>query len=413
MNTIRPTLAAVPNVRRCKNWIDSFEQYCQGKGSPDVFIRWAGIFTLAAALERRVWIKTSKGTMFPNMYVFLVGPPGAGKTLALEMSREFLGELDKLHLAPTSVTKASMIDALDAAKRHVIVPKATPPTVEFNSLTVVSNELGTFLTAYEADFMSLLTELWDSKKYSETRRSSKLNIQIEKPQVSILAATTPAWLNGFLPEGAWEQGFLARVMLAYSGAEAPGDLFGQVQLEETIRKDLAHDIKQIFNLYGEMAFEPEAAMALTAWHKYSTAGGPPVPDHPKLTNYGTRRTSHLLRLCMVACVSRGEELIITLDDYVEALNWLTELEHTIPDIFKSMKSANGDGKVMEEAYYYVYKSFVRDKKEVSEQRLMAFLSERTPAHNVERIIKVMTSAGLIERRIMTTGYPGYKPGAKD
>lgn len=399
-------------MRRCKNWIDSFEQYCSGKGSPDVFIRWAGIFTVAAALERRVWIKTSKGIQYPNMYVFLVGPPGAGKTLALEMAREFLGELEKLHLAPTSVTKASLVDALDAAKRHVIVAKSTPPTVEYNSLTVVSNELGTFLTAYEADFMSLLTELWDSKKYSETRRSSKLNIQIAKPQVSILAATTPAWLNGFLPEGAWEQGFLARVMLAYSGADTPGDLFAETKFAVELKKDLAHDIKQIFNLYGEMAFEPAAAVALTSWHKHSTMGGPPVPDHPKLTNYGTRRTSHLLRLCMVACVSRGEELIITLDDYVEALSWLTELEHTIPDIFKSMKSANGDGQTMQEAYYYVYKSYLRDKKLVSEQRLASYLSERTPSHNVERVIKVMTMAGLIERQMMTTGFPGYKPGEK-
>lgn len=396
------------SVRHCDSWIDSFEKYCQGKGSPSVFVKWAGIFTIAAALERKVWVRTTKGTLYPNMYVFVVGPPGAGKTLALEMSREFLGDIEKFQLAPSSVTKASLIDALTAAERHIIRPKEDPAMVKFNSLTVVSNELGTFLTAYEADFMSVLTDLWDAKNYSETRRSTKLSIKIDAPQISMIAATTPVWLNNFLPEGAWDMGFLSRVMLAYSGADEPGDLFSEHSYDKALHKDLSHDIKQIFNLYGKMEFTPEAAAALTAWHK---AKGPPAPDHPKLVNYNTRRTSHLLKLCMVASVSTGSDLVITLDHYVEALSWLAELEETIPDIFKSMKTA-GDSKTIEEAYYFVYKSYAKDKKPVSEHRLLAFLSERTPAHNVERIAQLMCKGGLLEAKFMTTGLKGYVPGVK-
>lgn len=397
------------SVRKCPNWVDGFERYCAGKGSPGVFTRWAGIFTIAAALERKVWIKTNKGVLYPNMYVFVVGPPGAGKTLGLEMSREFLGSIDKFHLAPSSVTKASLIDALVTAERHIVRPKEDPSMIQFNSLTVLSNELGTFLTAYESDFMSVLTDLWDNKNYSETRRSSKLSIQIKNPQISMIAATTPVWLTNFLPEGAWDMGFLSRVMLAYSGAEEPGDLFTENSYDSALRKDLVHDIQKIFELYGKMEFTPEAAKLITAWHK---AKGPPAPDHPKLANYNTRRTAHLLKLCMVASVASGNDLLITEEHYVEALSWLIELEETIPDIFKSMKTA-GDSKTIEEAYYYVYKSFVKDKKLVSETRLMAFLSERTPAHNVERIATLMVKGGLLNRKIMTTGVYGYEPGAKD
>lgn len=399
---------SLASVRRCNNWIDAFERYCHAKGSPEIFVRWAGIFSIAAALERKVWIRTNKGTLYPNMYVFIVGPPGAGKTLALEMSREFLGSIDKFHLAPSSVTKASLIDALVESERHIIRPKEDPSVVQFNSLSVVSNELGTFLTAYESDFMSVLTDLWDNKNYSETRRSSKLNIKIESPQINMIAATTPVWLTNFLPEGAWDMGFLSRVMLAYSGADEPGDLFTMNSFDSSLHKDLSHDIKQIFNLYGKMEFTPEAAEAITRWHK---AKGPPIPDHPKLANYNTRRTSHLLKLCMVAAVSAGNDLLITLDHYVEALGWLTELEETIPDIFKSMKVA-GDSKTIEEAYYFVYKSFSKDKKPVSEHRLFAFLSERTPAHNVERIATLMVKGGLLEAKFMTTGLKGYVPGVK-
>lgn len=397
------------SVRKCNNWIDSFERYCAHKGSPAIFTKWAGIFTVSAALERRVWINTNKGRNFAGMFAFLVGPPGAGKTLAMKLSREFLASLDKFHLAPSSVTKASMVDALGEAVRQIIRPKETPSIVNFNSVTVSSNELGTFLTAYESDFMSFLTDLWDADNYSETRRSSKLNIKIDNPQINMMAATTPAWLTGFLPEGAWDMGFLSRVMLVYSGADEPGDLFAENNYDQALKKDLLHDIKQIFELYGKMEFTEEAAQLITAWHK---AKGPPIPDHPKLAHYNTRRTQHLLKLCMVSSVSTGNDLLITIDNYVEALEWLTEMEETIPDIFKSMKTA-GDSKTIEEAYYYVYKSFIKDKKLVSEHRLLAFLSERTPAHNVERIAGLMVKGGLLVKEFMTTGLSGYRPGAKD
>lgn len=397
------------SVRRCENWVDSFDKYCHGKGSPGIFTRWAGIFTVAAALERKVWIRTNKGILYPNMYVFIVGPPGAGKTLALELSREFLASVEKFHLAPSSVTKASMVDALVAAERHIIRPKEDPSMINFNSLTISSNELGTFLTAYESDFMTVLTDLWDNKQYSETRRSSKLSIKIDNPQVSMIAATTPVWLTNFLPEGAWDMGFLSRVMLAFSGADEPGDLFSENTFDQALRKDLTHDISKIFELYGKMEFTPEAAKLITEWHK---AKGPPIPDHPKLANYNTRRTAHLLKLCMVASAATGNDLLITEEHYIEALSWLIELEETIPDIFKSMK-AQGDSKTIEEAYYYVYKSYVKDKKLVSESRLLSFLSERTPAYNVERIAALMVKGGLLIREFMTSGLYGYRPGAKD
>jgi hypothetical protein len=113
---------------------------------------------------------------------------------------------------------------------------------------------------------------------------------------------------------------------------------------------------------------------------------------------------------MIACASTGDSLVITLEHYAEALDWLMEVERVMPDIFRAMRSG-GDGKVMEECWHYLYEMYVKDKKPILEHRLFAYLQERTPAHNVERIINVMEKSGLIEKKFADVGM-AYVPRTK-
>lgn len=393
-------------MRKLGNWINEFQGYMGGRGSPLPFTKWAGIFAVAAVLERKVYMRSRRGILYPNLYLMLVGPPGVGKTQASDEVRRFIESNEQLHIAPSSVTKASLIDSLNAARRDIIIPGKG--NLSYNALTVVSNELGTFLPAYESDFMSVLTDIYDNKTYSETRRSSKISIKIDDPMLNLLAPTTPSYLNGLLPEGAWDQGFLSRTLLVYSGAADHTSLFGELEWDEAKEKALKNDLHHIARLQGAFTFEADVVEALEAWHK---AGGPPAPTHPKLAHYNTRRTAHLLKLCMVASAADNDGLVITLDHYVEALDWLVSAEHTIPDIFKSMKTG-GDARVIEEAWHFLYELWLKKKEPVPENRLFHFLQERTPAHNVVRIVEVMQKAGLIEEKLANTGLKAYQPRAK-
>lgn len=394
-------------TRKLESWTDSFNRYMANKGSPQLFTKWAGIFAVAAALERKVWARTSKGVLYPNLYVITVGPPGAGKTLATSVANEFLSTLEDHHIAPTSVTKASLIDALAASEKKVVRPMDSPPITTFNSLIVVSDELGVFLPSYESDFMQVLTHIYDCRLYSETRRTAKINIRMEAPQLNLTSATTPSYLTGLLPEGAWDQGFLSRTLLIYSGAEAPSDLFKRNDYDDKLREELERDLYEIGNMFGQMEFDDDAREAFTQWH---IQHGPPTPTHPKLTHYLTRRSAHLIKLCVISSASRGNTYRVTLENYVEALDWLLECERVMPDIFRAMRTG-GDGRVMEECYHYLYETYMKKKDPVQEHRLYAFLQERTPAHNVERIIQVMEKAGMIEKKWGDAG-TGYVPRGK-
>lgn len=396
--------------RKLPNWIDGFVKYTEGKGSPLIWRKWAAIFTLAAAVERKVWITTAKGQLFPNLYVVMVGSAGSGKSLATNTVHSFLRVLrDKgeLYLAPASITKASMIDRLNESARKVVRLTANPPILTFNSLAVVPNELGVFLPAYDNEFMSTLTDLWDCNHYSETRRTNKISIDIPHAQLNIFSATTPSYLNGFLPEGAWDQGFMSRVICVYSGASEYTDIFAEFDHDETLRKELDDDLASINKMCGKLTFTEEAMNAIRAW---AIGGYAPVPSHPKLTHYNTRRPAQLLKLCMIAAIASGEQYEITLDHYAEAIDWLSEAEGVMPDIFKAMKTG-GDGRIMEECYHFVYEQYMKEKKPILEHRIYHFVSERTPSHNVERLVGVMVKANMLQAQ-MTDAGTGYIPRTK-
>lgn len=345
-----------------------------------------------------------QASLYPNLYVVLVGNPGVGKTIITSRVEAFWTHLQSIgehsqhhHVASADVTAASLIDELAAADRKIIRPTEVPSIVQFNSLLIASNELSSLIPAYENNLMAVLTNIWDGNPYAQRRRTKDIEINMPNPQLNMLAATTPDYLNNVMPEGAWGQGFIARVMLIYSGEVILRPPFDDNP--DKSREVLKHDLKLIGDLYGKMSFDPDAAEAITHWHM---RGGDPKPDHPRLVNYNIRRLSQLIKLCMVASVSEVDDLNITIEHYRTALAWLLEAEQFMPDLFKSMRTG-GDVRVIEEVWHFAYQIWIKEKRPVLATRIYNFISERTPAHNVGRILDVMVRSGLLEERLEREG----------
>lgn len=404
-----PLVRGIGVQRKFSSWVDAFYQYTEKMGSPPMFRKWAAIFAIAAAMERKVWVKTAKGVLYPNLYAVVVGPPGAGKTLGTAIAHDMLNKLEGHHTAPTSVTRASLIDALNSAERRIIRPMETPSIIMFNSLTVISDELGVFIPSYENDFMSVLTTLYDCRIYSEERRTKDLKLKMAAPQLNLIAATTPSYLNNLIPEGAWDQGFMSRVLMLYSGASEPTNIFEDNKQDDKFFDALVHDLKIIGDLYGQITFKPSAADLFISWHMTGVDGGPPIPDHPRLSHYNKRRSAHLLKLCMIACASTSDTKKVTDDHFAEALDWLCEAEGMMPDIFKSMTMGSSN-RVIDDTYHHVYTLYMREKmKPIAEHRIVAFIQERVPIHDVMRVLEVMVKARLLEEKIVEFVGRAYIP----
>jgi hypothetical protein len=113
---------------------------------------------------------------------------------------------------------------------------------------------------------------------------------------------------------------------------------------------------------------------------------------------------------MVAAVDRNETKTIDAQDFEIAKYWLLEMEETIPDIFKSMTSG-GDSAVMDECWHFVWQTYSREKRPIVEARVVAFLRDRAPSHNVMRVLEIMVRTQMIKSEVTSAGI-AYTPAPK-
>lgn len=357
-------------------------EYTDGVESAPIFRRWAGISTLASVLEQRVWLNTTS-PIFPNLYVFLVGHAGIGKSRTISVTGRFLRELPEHHLGPNSVTMASLVDCLVEAKRTII--NLPEPAYEYHSLTILADELSAFMPLYEPELIGGLTTFYDCVPYAQHRRGKDIRIKIDSPQLNILSGSTPSNLLKFVPEIAWEQGFMSRVIMIYSAERPLIDIFAS-QLTE-LPQEMINDLKTISTLHGEFKWTPEFAHSI---HQWRVAGQPPNPKHPKLVHYCSRRLGHLLKLSMVSAVDRGNQLRLEKLDYDRALIWLTEAESAMPEIFNTGVMST-DSQAMDEVM-----AFINGHDLVGETQIVNFARRRLPAHSVLKVIEIMERSGQIK-----------------
>ena len=322
--------------------------------------------------------------------MMLVGHPGTGKTRTVNVGRRLVSALPEFHLAPISLTFASLVDALDRSKCNIQVPGAE--VVNFNSTYICADEMGAFIHKYDNEMFKGLAAFYDPTPYDHERRGNEIRIKIPSPQVNLITGVTPQDLLSFMPEAAWGQGFTSRIIMIFSDERIIGDDFAENVAVRTVELD--HDLNTIHNLWGQFHVTPEYRSAVNAWRQL---GEPPTPDHPKLTHYVTRRRTHLYKLSMVASVDRSNSLVLNSDDFNTALRWMIEAEAFMPDIFKA-GSTNVDAQAIEEIYHFV---LISDKGQgISEQRIVRFAKERVPLTSILRIVEIMERSGQL--RLMGT-----------
>lgn len=338
--------------------------------------------------------------VFPNLYTLLVAPPGVGKSMILREGLKLLENVPGLCIAPQDLTKASFLDNLQEAHRIFTIPPKF--MIEYHSLFIGASEFGIFVPAHDLEFLNVLNFMYDNEhRYKETRRSREKPLILENPQVNLLGGTQPDYLASLLPDAAWGMGTMTRIIMVYSSEVIRPQLFGKrVRLN---LKDCQHDLDNIGTMYGEMSWTTEAEKALTDWYE---SGLTPVPEHSKLKHYKSRRILHILKLCTISSCSRSSSMLIEAIDVQRARDWLLEVESLMPEIFKDM-AGKSDGQIIQDMHYYVYDLWLKNGKEpIHRSKIDLYLMNRTPAYNVENIVKTCVRAGILKDR----GQDFYSPG---
>ncbi len=376
-------------ARKCTSWIDSFIAYTDNLESAEIYRRWAAIATIAAALEQKVWLHTHS-PLYPNLYTFLVGHPGVGKSSVIGFARAFLAEIPGFHIAPTSMTGAAMVKAMEGSKCTLVdmTRPAGEQQVNYYSMTLIPDEWRTFINSFkENDAIPLLTTFYDvNSPYEKMRTTDNVHIVLKRPQLSIIAGVTPSDLLDFIPHVAWNQGFTSRLILVFCREHGMVDDFNSPR--RAMPEGMIHDINRIHALDGPFTWSQEFALAVDAWRK---GGEQPRPTHPKLEHYCARRKAHIYKLAMISAIDRGNELRLELEDFQRALLWLGEVEIYMPAIFGEGISTPDLG-AMDEVVDWLR----RQGKPVHHARLLnQVIRAGTPLTSVHRVMELLYQTGRV------------------
>lgn len=382
------------------DFITDFLAYTEGAFSPRTFRLWSAISLVAGALERRVWAKVGPPRTYPNLYILLVAAPGIGKQV-IEVTRglwrdtfEPGSKIRAFRVAPNQMTKAALVDSLAKAKSARIMKDGL---ITYHSLLIAAEEFEVLLPNYDKEYISTLNYMFNSPDipYQEVRRTGSVKeIEIELPQLNILAGVQPSYFVSTFPEEAWTTGFARRIIMIYASETPSYELFTEQKSTAELKAPILSRLEKMWQLYGQCIWDPEGMERIALWHKQ---GGPPKPEHSKLVHYNNSRTMLLVKLCIVSAVSRSGQLTIVDLDVKRALEWLLIAEKSMPDIFREM-IGKSDSQVIEEMHYFVTSIWAKSKnRQVQGDTIRKFLLQRVPHEKVETIIQAAERANILAR----------------
>lgn len=383
-----------------EDFIANWMELTEGVNSPDQFRLWTGISLVAGACERRVWARAAKAQTFPNLYVLLTAAPGVGKQvinlakLLWKSTKEPNNGPPAFRVAPTQMTKASLVDSIAKATQFKMVKGAN---IKYHSLLIAAEEFQVLLPHYDEEYIGTLNEIFNNPDtpYEEIRRTGSVKeISIENPQLNILAGVQPSYFVSTFPEHAWTTGFARRIIMVYAGEGKFQDLFqseeGEIS-ESPTWSVLLQQLGTISSLYGQCSWEADAAAQLFTWHR---AKGPPIPTHSKLIHYNNSRTMFAIKLAIVSAVSRSQQTVITGYDVARAISWLCEAETLMPDVFREM-AGKSDGAVIDELQFMLLNYKKKFKKAATTDIIWDFMRQRVPSEKIDKIMMTAEKAGVL------------------
>lgn len=307
-----------------RGWIDKFVLYTENTEPPDLYKEWVAVFTVAAALKRKVWVEWSLDErIYPNLYVVLVGPPGrCRKGTAIRPAVSLIRDLG-IKLAAKSITREALIRELEDVQD--MTQAADKSFITHSSLNILSPELTVFLGYGNNQLIMDLTDWYDCDDNWEYRTKTQGNNEIAGVWVNLLGATTPKSIQRALPLESISGGLASRIIFVYEDRRSkkiPDPFVTPEQL--VLRKELLLELGRIQQMSGQFKLTPEAMDRWTEWYITMEKTAPHMP--PTFEGYVNRRQTHVRKLSMVLSASRSKDMAITLQDFNNAVDLLERTE---------------------------------------------------------------------------------------
>lgn len=315
------------------NFIEKYYNYTRETEPPTNYHVWTMVSCLSALLGRKCYIPQGVFTIYPNLYIVLVGSPGMKKSSAMNIGKNLLRTIDNFPLAPASMTREAMLASLAQNECKFSVNNVE---MNFHQVSAFVTELQEFIGGKHRNqsMIDILTAIWDEPTY-EYSTINREPIKIDQPYVTLLACCTTDWLNEKIKASIISEGLARRMIFVYEEQRSkyvPFPTLSAEQVEAWV--ELEGQAKKLRSITGRFKFTDDA---IEYWESlYIKIQQEAETKDIFLQHYWT--TKHVLMLKVAMCLSAVLRDDKSIDKALLQIvhTMFTDFERNLPTLFKAM-----------------------------------------------------------------------------
>jgi hypothetical protein len=350
---------------------------------PGRFHLWTALVILSATLARKVYKPRGLFTLYPNLYVGLIGPTGIGKSTAAEIGVNHFGETIKSSGSEVMTGKITSWYLYDWFGQ---MSQGSNPAVAL----IFSSELKTLLgDLNKAELVAMLTDIYGCPEDREYRTKTHDIIRLQEVYLNLLVCSTPEWLTLGISADDISGGFTGRfIYVCEEKTERsfpfPEDFYGATEIKEA-KEVLVEDLARIATLEGPVIFTDEAVAKYTMWYSDRMK----ELTEERLIGYYSRKRDHMMKVAMLLSVAEGDSLVVTEGHLDLAQEILTKTEENMMVAFRGIV----DDPVLR--YRDLVMRQVKDRGEVMMSELLARNTTRLDEEGLRKVLNTLQAEGKL------------------
>lgn len=365
--------------RKCPNWIEAFMAWTIPRSEVATeFIQWTALWTIAAALRRRVYIPKEAGlgswTCYPYLYIMFVAPPGYRKTTTVSYAIELLEKVPNFPLPPTLITLTGLVDDIKNAPE--------------SSIYLTMEEFGDLIIKGGKEMYEFLTSMYDGKKALRQKTMLRGLESAEKPTINLLAGTTPEWISDNIPRSLLGGGFASRVIWVYGDKLRRRRLYYTPEELQCLKLQpfLQTDLNHIATLNGEVKLPEDSKLFMENWYQE-------LEQRYRGFKYpGYLNRKHVLahKIAIICKAAYSDELSLDIEDFQNAIYILESVESKLGLVFQ------GVGKNEYSLEMRDIVQFITDKGRVQDTTLREHFQNAASPAKLEELLQGVLLIGKVK-----------------
>jgi len=324
-------------------WLDDYLAYTAKQESPHVFHFWNAITTIAATLNRKVWLpRVSDGidryTNFPGqmMIILVAGSGRLRKSTSMKLPKSLL---EGLHL--------KVLDGKTSPEKLLAMLGGIGQHNKSGTLAIMAPELSVFFSRqqYAESLIDIITDLADAPDRKDFPTQKGGDIWVREACITFFGATTPSSLAEAIPQRAHQHGFMSRFIFVYASTTDRKESLSETKADPAkikwameLKQRLIYGLEGFSKLRGPFDYTDEARAWYDDWYDHYT-------DQADKEGEGwvSRVPDHMLRTAMCLQVMKDSSLVFQKSTLIEALAAIQAVELTMPEAFAQIGIHSGSG----------------------------------------------------------------------